>query len=203
MNVARTAGSCAAIASVTGFILSHMTGPQGVALLSRLQAIVPGLQGARAPSSADPVDRKARVSVRQPSPIQPYPGQLSPGLGGVLMIAPDAYGQYHADLEIEGRRVPALIDTGASWVSLSFEAAAALGFFPAPADFNLAMNTANGVTLAAPVTIPEVRVGPLVVRQVNAIVQRRGALSGALLGMSFLRGLSGFSIESNRLVLRQ
>ncbi len=191
MNVARTACGCVALAGMAGFTLSHMTDPRGLAWLARVHAGESGHQAASTPLSAD---QGAGIVGVQPSPASS---------GAVLVVLPDIYGQYHADLEIEGRRVPALIDTGASWVSLSFEAAATLGFFPAPSDFKVAVNTANGVTLAAPVTIPQVRVGPLTVRQVKAIVQQRGALSGALLGMSFLRSLSGFSIESSKLVLRQ
>jgi aspartyl protease family protein len=64
------------------------------------------------------------------------------------------------------------------------------------------VSTANGVVQTAPVRIREIRVGDILVRDVEAVVLPPRALGVSLLGMSFLRRLEGFEIAKGRLVLR-
>lgn len=117
-------------------------------------------------------------------------------------IAADAAGQYSTDAEINGSHISRmLVDTGATTVALSYEDASAIGVFPAPADYKYAVNTANGVAHVARVKLRDVRVGNVVVYDVEALVGERGALSSSLLGMTFLSRLSRFSVESGALVL--
>jgi aspartyl protease family protein len=52
------------------------------------------------------------------------------------------------------------------------------------------------------VTLREISVGGLVVRDVKAVVLPRGRLEVSLLGMSFLRKLSHFEVAKDRLTLR-
>ena len=47
------------------------------------------------------------------------------------------------------------------------------------------------------------RVGGIVVRDVQAVVLDDRALSGTLVGMSFLKGLRRFQVENGRLLLEQ
>lgn len=96
-----------------------------------------------------------------------------------------------------------LVDTGASSVALSYEDAAAIGFYPLASDFKYPVNTANGVGRVARVRLREVRLGPLVVHDVDAFVGERGALSSSLLGMTFLAKLSRIEAGSGVLVLKQ
>ena len=65
------------------------------------------------------------------------------------------------------------------------------------------MSTANGSVNAAPVTLREVRIDRIVLRDVDAVVLPQGRLSGSLLGMSFLRRLASFEVSKGRLVLTQ
>ena len=95
-----------------------------------------------------------------------------------------------------------LVDTGATSIALSYEDAAAAGILPMPADFKVPMQTANGTGFAAAVRLQEVRVGQIVVRDVQGVVVPRGALSGSLLGMSFLGKLKGFEVAADNLVLK-
>jgi aspartyl protease family protein len=95
-----------------------------------------------------------------------------------------------------------LVDTGASAVALSYEDAVSAGIRVADADFTIPVNTANGVTRAAPVRIPEIQIGDITVRQVEAVVARQGALKTSLLGMTFLKRLGGFEIAQGRLTMR-
>jgi aspartyl protease family protein len=119
-------------------------------------------------------------------------------------IAADRNGQFSTDAEINGARISRmLVDTGATLVALSYEDAAAAGVFPAPADYKYPVNTANGVAHVARVRLRDVRIGRLTVYDVDAVVGERGALSGSLLGMTFLSKLSRFEIDSGALILRQ
>jgi aspartyl protease family protein len=96
-----------------------------------------------------------------------------------------------------------LFDTGASSVVLRAEDAARIGFDPKTLDYRVTVQTANGRTVAAPVVIDALSVGGITQRRVRALVARPGVLHENLLGQSFLQRLSGYSVERNRLVLRQ
>jgi aspartyl protease family protein len=112
-------------------------------------------------------------------------------------------GQFHANVEINGRTVPMLVDTGASYVALSAEDADRLGVITRPSDFTITMYTANGRAKAAPVRLHAVHVDTLSVYDVDAVVAQPGAMSTSLLGMSFLRRLTRFEAQRDRLRLIQ
>ena len=105
-------------------------------------------------------------------------------------------------LTIDGQRIPMLVDTGATLVTLSYDDARRVGVRPSPADFRSDIHTANGVTKGARVVLPEVRLGTLNVRNVDAIVLGEGIKINSLLGMSFLSKLK-FEIADGNLLLRQ
>lgn len=132
------------------------------------------------------------------------PAQLRALRHDQVRLEADARGHYLADVEINGARIPnMLVDTGATAVALSYEDAAAIGLFPAPADYTIAVSTANGVAHAAQVKLQAVRIGNLVVHDVDAVVSERGAMSSSLLGMTFLSRLSRFEVASGALILHQ
>jgi aspartyl protease family protein len=95
-----------------------------------------------------------------------------------------------------------LVDTGASFVALTYADAAAAGIRPMPSDFNVRMATANGISSAAEVRLHEVRIDTIDVGDVPAIVMPQGAAATSLLGMSFLRKLGSFKIIAGDLVLK-
>lgn len=118
-------------------------------------------------------------------------------------LKPDRAGQYHTWIEVNGTRVAAMVDTGASVVALTYEDAMRAGYFLHERDFTIGMSTANGIARAAPVTLDRVEIGNIVVRNVPAVVAQAGALSsGNLLGMSFLKRLQRFEVRSGQLVLQ-
>jgi aspartyl protease family protein len=118
-------------------------------------------------------------------------------------IEGDRRGQYTASVQIDGRDIPMLIDTGASFVSLTNEAAGELGIRPAPTDFTLKMQTANGISAAAPTWLKRVRIGMVEVHDVEAVVMEPGASVTSLLGMSFLRKLRHFGVSDGKMRLEQ
>jgi aspartyl protease family protein len=123
--------------------------------------------------------------------------------GRRVAIAADASGHYLVDARINGRVVSAMVDTGATVVALSADTARRLGIVPARSAFTRPVATANGVVDAAPATLREVRIGGIVVRNVEALVIPGDGLAVNLLGMSFLGRLQKFESSGGRLVLIQ
>ena len=62
--------------------------------------------------------------------------------------------------------------------------------------------TANGRAQAAPVRLSEVSIGPIVRRDVRAMVAEEGRLDESLLGMTFLSTLSSMQMQSDELRLK-
>jgi aspartyl protease family protein len=98
--------------------------------------------------------------------------------------------------------VPVLIDTGASSVALRYEDAMRMGIDPGDLSFTRTVLTANGHASAAPLRIPEIRLGPIVRNNVEAVVLEEGLLDQSLLGMSFLSSLSSLQMQTDELRLR-
>jgi aspartyl protease family protein len=118
-------------------------------------------------------------------------------------IEGDRSGHYVTRVQVDGQEVSMLIDTGASFLSLTTEDASTLGIHPAAAEFTLRMQTANGVSTAARTWLPHVKVGAVEVHDVEAIVMAPGASQTSLLGMSFLSKLHRFGVADGRLRLEQ
>ena len=64
------------------------------------------------------------------------------------------------------------------------------------------LSTANGTVSGFRATLREIRLGDIVVRNVDAVVLPAGALSMSLLGNSFLSKLQGYEVQTGRMVLR-
>ena len=111
-------------------------------------------------------------------------------------------GHFMAKAEINGRTIQVMVDTGASAVALSHEDARKAGFRPADLDFDVPVSTANGVVKAASVTIRRIGIGGVSVEDVKGMVLPEGALTGTLLGMSFLSRLDSFEVRNGVLYLR-
>jgi aspartyl protease family protein len=94
-----------------------------------------------------------------------------------------------------------LVDTGASFVTLTSADAAAIGVDTGGLRFSVPVQTANGMIHAAPVTIDKVAIGSIVRSDVPALVAPPKALDQSLLGMSFLDTLASYAISGDRLVL--
>jgi len=95
-----------------------------------------------------------------------------------------------------------LVDTGASTVVLKPADAERAGIDTANLSFTTPVQTANGTAFAAPVRLKSVSIGPLEVRDVEALVAQPGALSENLLGISFLKRLRSYEFSGDFLTLR-
>ena len=94
-----------------------------------------------------------------------------------------------------------MVDTGASFVTLTTADAARVGVDVAALRFGVPIRTANGTIQAAPVTVGKLAVGSIERTEVPALVAPSGSLDQSLLGMSFLNTLDGYAISGDRLVL--
>jgi len=113
----------------------------------------------------------------------------------------DTRGHFIVQAEINGRDIWVMVDTGATAVALSYEDAREAGLKPGSLDFNIPINTANGVGMAARVKLDRVEIDGVRVYDVDGVVLPEGALHGSLLGMSFLSRLRSFKVEDSVLYL--
>ena len=111
-------------------------------------------------------------------------------------------GQFFARSDVNGAQILMLVDTGASTVVLKPDDARAAGIDVTKLSYNVPVSTANGTTMAASVRIREIRVGTIVLRNVEALVAKPGTLKESLLGMSFLSRLRSYEFEKDKLTLR-
>ncbi len=139
------------------------------------------------------------------APPRPESAQPSTAAGGYgqIAIAPDRSGNYLTEVEIDGHFIHMVVDTGATYVSLTNADAAAVGLRPARADYTYRTMTANGTGVAAKVRINQLRIGSMQIHDVDAFVMPPGVLGTSLLGMSALRRLGSVEISGGQLVLRQ
>jgi aspartyl protease family protein len=122
--------------------------------------------------------------------------------GRVVEVARSANGNFAVVTQVNDARVAMVLDTGASSVVLTQAAAKAAGLPLEVLSYSVTVDTANGRTRAAPVTIDRIGVGGIVERAVPALVAQPGTLRTNLLGMSFLNRLERWEVRGDRLVLR-
>jgi aspartyl protease family protein len=122
--------------------------------------------------------------------------------GRNVEVARMASGDFDVTAQINGARISMVLDTGASSVVLTREDAAAAGLPLEILAYTANIDTANGRTRAAPVTLDRIAVGGLVERSVAALVAQPGQLKTSLLGMSFLNRLQSWEVRGDRLLLR-
>jgi aspartyl protease family protein len=121
---------------------------------------------------------------------------------GAVEISRGRGGEFQISTQVNGASVPMVLDTGASAVVLTQEAAKAAGLPLAMLTYDVNVDTANGRTRAASVTLDRVTVGSIVERSVPALIAQPGQLRTSLLGMSFLTRLERWEVRGERLVLR-
>lgn len=123
--------------------------------------------------------------------------------GRKARIAADGRGHFSGEFRLNGRAVDALVDTGATVVAINVSTARRLGLSPSALQFTQSIHTANGTIRGAPAQLDSVQIGRIAIRDVPAMVLEDRALSGTLVGMSFLNRLASFRIEGGTLVMEQ
>ncbi len=170
-------------------------------LVAAVIVLVGGLAGNRLARGLQGLFARPPAQAQAPTEIA---AMVAPASSSRRVELPsDAAGHYHADVDVDGRQIQMLVDTGASVVALTNEDAGKLGIVPFPSDFNVRLQTANGVTLAARQRLDRVRIGSVEVDDVDAVIMPVGAAKQSLLGMSFLKRLHSFESKGNGLTLEQ
>jgi aspartyl protease family protein len=122
--------------------------------------------------------------------------------GRMVEIVRGKGGDFSVHTAVNGAKVAMVLDTGASSVILTQEAAKAAGLPIDMLAYTVNIDTANGRTHAAPVTLDRLAVGGLTEREVPALVVQAGALKSNLLGMTFLNRLESWEVRGDKLRLR-
>ncbi|HEV7322051.1 MAG TPA: TIGR02281 family clan AA aspartic protease [Ensifer sp.] len=163
----------------------------GVAALAAL--VVPNL----ATSFLTQADNKAPApdAVSRPAATAKY------ATGRSVVLDADGRGHFFGTFRINGRTERGLVDTGASAIAINLSTARRLGISPSGLSFTARVSTANGEVEAAPTTLNRIEIGGISVRDVRALVLPDKALSGTLIGMTFLNRLSSFRVEDGALHL--
>ncbi|RTL93492.1 TIGR02281 family clan AA aspartic protease [Ancylobacter aquaticus] len=136
--------------------------------------------------------------------------ELAPGYavpladnGPAVEVARARDGDFNVRVEVNGNRIPMLVDTGASSVVLTPEDAVAVGLPLEFLRYDIPIDTANGRGRAAAVVLDRIGIaGSIDERDVPALVASPGTLKHSLLGMTFLSRLASFEIRGEKLVMR-
>lgn len=110
-------------------------------------------------------------------------------------------GHFGGKFRLNGKAIDSLIDTGATFVTMSENTARSLGYGGNDLTFRYEVATANGKVKAARIVLKSVEIGTVQVRNVDAMVIRGKMLNYPLIGMSFLKKLSSYRAENDELKL--
>ena len=122
--------------------------------------------------------------------------------GRTVEIVRGQTGDFAVHTHVNGARIAMVLDTGASSVVLTQDAAKAAGLPIEVLNYTVNVDTANGRTRAAPVTLDRLAIGGLTERAVPALVAQAGQLKSNLLGMSFLNRLESWEVRGDKLRMR-
>ena len=125
-------------------------------------------------------------------------GQQVVGKEVRIRMAPD--GHFWARVRIAGVERRMLIDSGATLTALSSRTAAAAGLQTNTQLFPVVLNTANGSITARTATLPELRLGDIIARDLPVVVSPAFGDTDVL-GMNFLSMLKSWRVEGRELVL--
>lgn len=129
---------------------------------------------------------RGEIARQVASDLAPSSIKLGSGGGASVIRLQRRHGHYVATIVVNGVPMSAMVDTGATLVSVSPSAAARAGL-DRQAYRSGWMNTANGVAPARYVTASSVELGGIVVRNVSASILSQNMRGlDVLLGMSFL-----------------
>ena len=145
-----------------------------------------------------------QVGSRLTAGLIPGRAVVTTGVGGeqILVIHKGISGHYETEVTIDGTPLRMLVDTGASSVVLSYDDAMRLGINPDNLVYSIDVSTANGRARAAPVTLREIAIGPILRGTIRGMVTEQGRLDQSLLGMSFLETLGSIEITRDELRLK-
>jgi aspartyl protease family protein len=172
-----------ALAELASWLLAAGLGMFAVLYIDEIKAAISADEGAAAV-------RASAIRYEDPPPRQ-------------AEIKAGSHGHFLATATLNGQPIEVLVDTGASFVALSYEDAQRAGVYVRPSDFTQRVATANGIAKIAPVVIDSIGIGDIILRDVHAAVSEPGRLGTTLLGMTFLGRLSRAELRNGVLILQE
>lgn len=136
---------------------------------------------------------------RQHNPNMAVETRIEPGGAREVELEPNRNGHFVLTVTINGEPVEAMIDTGATDVSIPGDVAERLSLDRGP---QIRYQTAGGPVNSHLTELERVAVGDIALHDVRGSVNHRLDTGKVLLGMSFLRHLE-FTHADGRLVLRE
>ena len=121
--------------------------------------------------------------------------------GRRVVLTADGQGHFLPQGQINGKSVQFMVDTGATVIALGESEAKRINLAYEQGQ-KVMLSTANGDVTGFRTVLREIRLGDIVVRNVEAVVLPERALSMSLLGNSFLGKLQGYEVQTGRMVLR-
>jgi aspartyl protease family protein len=109
-------------------------------------------------------------------------------------------GHYYLTLDVNDMPVRFVLDTGATSIVLTQADARRAGIDPGALAYTGRASTANGTVRTAAVRLETIALGPVVDRQVPAVVNE-GEMQQSLLGMSYLQRWGSIEIAGGALTL--
>lgn len=120
--------------------------------------------------------------------------------GGTTRIRLGPDGHFWARVRIGDVERRMLVDSGATVTALSVDTARAAGLDPRPSPFPLVIRTANGAIAADTATVPELRLGNVVARDLSVVVSPAFGETDVI-GMNLLSRLRGWRVDEGTLIL--
>lgn len=109
-------------------------------------------------------------------------------------------GHYWLEAEVNGQRVPFLVDTGATLTAVSEETAELAGLKARDGGLPIRLQTANGAVAAHLTTIDSLRFGNVAANGLDAVIAP-GLGDTNVIGMNLLSRLASVRIEQGELIL--
>jgi len=170
-------------------------------------ACVIGVTALNNPSLVDSVLGKGtgedKPIVTQQTPIETIQTQTTRPIqsASVVSIPKSSDGHFWTEAQVNRGYVKFLVDTGASVIALTPSDAQIAGIKLQDLNYNRTVSTAGGEVPAAYITLDNVSVGHIALRNIQAIVIKDG-LTHSLLGMSYLGELQKVEANPDSLLLR-
>jgi clan AA aspartic protease (TIGR02281 family) len=201
LTLAVLAGVAAPVASASAQQRPPLTPAQRGCLLTQMGA---GMLQSRSPYLAEGIGAGLRAAeaaysycinkypaiVSKPTPVPvivPKPTPVPVIVPKRTPVPVSADGHFYPKVTINGTLVRLMADTGATVVSLSAEDARKVGIDPQSLPFTDEAQTANGTVPSAGITLPEITIEGILLRDIRASCCTTGT---SLLGMSALGRLS-------------
>jgi aspartyl protease family protein len=129
------------------------------------------------------------------------PSYATTNKSGEIVLRRSQNGHFYADVYINGQKVRFMVDTGASMVMLTKEAAEKVGINTKTLLYNRPSVTANGTVYNAVVEVGSMSLGPVEFKGVTVYVNPAEGSDTSLLGMAFLDRFDYYRFEDDKLFL--